>query len=84
MKEYLCIKFLIAIPQTSWHNSSLVTSLTTLTPGITATCQGQGLTCLKLAYPSLERPSETHCFKTLNLVFLFLVELVSLKGQVQG
>ena len=43
----------------SWHNSLLVTSRTTLTPGITSTCQGQGLTYLKLAYPSLERPSGT-------------------------
>ena len=37
------------------NNSSLVTSPTTPTPGITSTCQGQGSTCLKLAYPSLER-----------------------------
>ena len=37
----------------------IVTSPTTPTPGITSTCQGQGLTYLKLAYPSLERPSGT-------------------------
>ena len=66
INEYLRIKFLIIIliPQTPLHNSSLVTSPTTLTPGITSTCQGQGLTCLKLAYPSLERSSETPCLKT--------------------
>ena len=45
------------------HNPLLVTSPTTPTPGITSTCQGQGLTYLKLAYPSLERPSGTHCLK---------------------
>ena len=27
-KEYLCIQFLIIIPQTTWHNSLLVTSPT--------------------------------------------------------
>ena len=39
----------------------IVTSPTTPTPGITSTCQGQGLTYLKRAYPSLERPSGTPC-----------------------
>ena len=63
IKEYLCIKFLIIIPQITWHNSLLVTSPITSTPGITSTCQGQGLTYLKLAYPSLERPSGTPCLK---------------------
>ena len=48
---------LIIIPQFTWHNYLLVTSPTTPTPGITSTCQGQGLTYLKLAYPSPERPS---------------------------
>jgi len=60
LKEYLCtIKVLIIIPQiTAWpHNSLLVTSPTTLTPGISSKCQGQGLTYLKLVYPSLERLS---------------------------
>ena len=63
IKEYLCINFLIIIPQITWHNSVLVTSPTTSTPGITSTCQGQGLTNLKLAYPSLECPSETPCLR---------------------
>ena len=36
IKEYLFIKFLIIIPQTTLHNSSLVTSPTALTPGITS------------------------------------------------
>ena len=49
----LCIKFLIIIPQITWHSPLLVTSPTTLTPGITSTCQGQGLTYLKLAHMSL-------------------------------
>ena len=62
IKEYLCVKFWI-LPQTTWHNTSLVTSPTTLTPGITSVCQGQGLTSLKLAYPSLEHPSGTPCLK---------------------
>ena len=44
IKEYLYIKFLIIILQTTWHNSSLVTSPTTLTPGITSTCQDQSFT----------------------------------------
>ena len=60
LKEYLCtIKVLIIIPQiTAWpHNSLLVTSPTTLTPGISSKCQGQGLTYLKLVYPLLERLS---------------------------
>ena len=43
MKKYLCIKFLIIIPQITWHNSLLITSPTTPTPGITSTCQGQCL-----------------------------------------
>ena len=33
------------------------------TPGITSMCQGQGWTCLKLAYPSLEHPSGTPCLE---------------------
>ena len=56
-------KFLIIIPQITRHNSLLVTSPSTRTPGITSTNQGQGLTYLKLAYPSLERPSGTPCHK---------------------
>ena len=72
----LCIMFLIKIPQIAWLNSLLVTSPTTLTPGITSTCQSQGLTCLKLAYPSLERPSGTHCLKKRNPVLFFLVSNV--------
>ena len=43
---------------------TIVTSPTTLTAGITSTCQGQGLTYLKLAYPSLERPSGTPSLRT--------------------
>ena len=58
------VKGLIIIPQTTLHNFSLITSPTTLIPGITSTCQGYGLTCLKLAYPALERPSGTPCLKT--------------------
>ena len=38
-------------------------SPTTPAPGITFTCQGQGLTYLTLAYPSLERPSGTPYLK---------------------
>ena len=53
-----------------------LTSPTTSTPGITSTCQGQGLTYLKLAYPSLERPSGTPCLKIQNHVFLFFVSNV--------
>ena len=49
--------------QTTLHNSSLVTGPTTLTSGITSMRRCQGLTCLKLAYPSLERPSGTPCLK---------------------
>ena len=45
------------------HHSLLVTSPTISTPGITHTCQGQDLTYLKLAYPSLERPSGTPCLR---------------------
>ena len=55
--------FMNEVLNNSWHNSLLVTSLTTLTPGITSTCQDQGLTYLKLVYPSVERPSGTPCFK---------------------
>ena len=62
--------------QTTLHNSSLVTSPTTPTPGITSTCQGQGLTYLILAYPSLEPPSGTPCLKIQNHVFLFLISNV--------
>ena len=39
----------------------IVTSPTTPTPKITSMYQGQGLIYLKLAYPSLERPSGTPC-----------------------
>ena len=49
-KGILCIKFLRIIRHCTWHNSPLVTSSATLTPGITSTCQGQGLTYLNLAY----------------------------------
>ena len=52
------------IRQTTLHNSSLDTSPTTLTPGITSTCQSQGVICLKLAYPLLDRPSGTPYLKT--------------------
>ena len=38
-------------------------SPTTLTPGITSTCQGQGLTYWKLAYTSLERSSGNPCLE---------------------
>ena len=76
IKEYLCIRFLIIIPQATWHSSSLAASPATLTPGITSTCQGQGLTYLKLAYPSLERPSGTPYLKIYNHAFLFLVSNV--------
>ena len=77
IKEYLWIKFLIIIPQFTWHNSLLVTSPTTSTPGITSTCQGSTcLTYLNLAYPSLERPSGTPCLKISSHVFLFLVSNV--------
>ena len=75
-KGYLCMKFLIIIPQITWHNSLLVTSATTLTPGITFTCQIQGLTYLKLVNPSLERPSGTPCLKISNQVYLFIVSNV--------
>ena len=34
------LSLLIIIPQTTWHNSLLVTSPTTPTPGITSKCQG--------------------------------------------
>ncbi len=43
IKEYLCITFWIIIPQTTCHNSSLVTSPTTLTLRITSASHGQGL-----------------------------------------
>ena len=55
--------FMRKVPQITWHNSLSDTSPTTLTPGITSACQGQGLTYLKLAYPLLERPSGTPCLK---------------------
>ena len=51
------------ITQIAWHNSLLVTSFITPTPGISSTCRGQGLTYFKLACPSLERPSGTPCLK---------------------
>ena len=38
-------------------------SPTILTPGITSTCQGQGLTYLKLAYTSLDRSSGIPCLE---------------------
>ena len=67
-------KVLNNIPQITWHNPLLVTSPTTPTPGATSTCQGQGLTYLKLAYPSLCVPLELPASKYKIMYFCSLFQ----------
>ena len=52
----LSVSLSLSMPTSTPVCPPLSLSLSPLTPGITSTCQGQDLTCLKLAYPSLERP----------------------------
>ena len=76
-------EFLIIIPQITLHNSSLVTSPTTLTPRIASACNGQSLTCLKLAYPLLERPRGTPKLGHKGLTLMDTTEIGHTKTETQ-